>query len=150
MRTLSSVSDKVFYSEPEPWSTAYLDSSYIQNLTIFRAQDIQYWESVKYSLHRTIGILRTQSTFRTLWNIYDQRFHSQPCATPAYLEPWHIQNPRHIILQNIYHELFYSKPCEPWHVQNTSIFRTLVYSEIKAYSEHCRISKIGHFIKSPV
>ena len=31
-----------------------------------------------------------------------------------------------------------------------SIFRTLVYSEIKAYSEPCRISKMEHFIKNPV
>ena len=39
---------------------------------------------------------------------------------------------------------------------NPDIFRTLVYSqlwiysEIKAYSEHCWISKIEHFIKNPV
>ena len=54
------------------------------------------------------------------------------------LEPWHIQNPRHI--QNT----------EYIFIQNPSIFTTLVYLEIKPYSEPCRISNMEHFIKSPV
>ena len=59
-RTLSNVYDEAFYSEL--LSIAYLDSWCIQNFSIFRTQNIQYWESLKYSLHRTmfnLGIFTT-------------------------------------------------------------------------------------------
>ena len=41
-------------------------------------------------------IFRTQGIFRTLSNTYDGKFYSPLCVKPAYLELWHIQNPRHI------------------------------------------------------
>ena len=47
--------------------------------------------------------------------------------------------------------LLHSEPCqiENWrHIQNSGIFRTLVYSELKAYSEPCQISNIKHFAKT--
>ena len=79
----------------EPLSIAYLDSWYIQNLSIFRTQDIQYWESLKYSLNRTMfnldifttlvylspNILRAQGKLRNLSNIYDGLFSTEPCVT---------------------------------------------------------------------
>ena len=67
-RTLSSTYDEKLYSEPFV-TIAYLDFWYIQNLSIFRTQDIQ----------NTVNVVYTE-----------------PCTTLAYLEPWHIQNPRHI------------------------------------------------------
>ena len=38
----------------------------------------------------------------------------------------------------------------PWHIQNPSTLTTLVYSEIKAYSEPWGISKVEQFIENPV
>ena len=125
------------------------------------------------------GRLRAQGILRNLPNMYDGLFSTEHCVTLAFSEveaysepceifmtknfihnlvwPQHFQN-RGIfkiqgifrILPNIYHEIFYSKPCLTWHIQKPSLFRTLIYSEIKAYSEPCRISKMEHFIKNPV
>ena len=66
------------------------------------------------------GIFRTQGIFRTLSNIYDGKFYSQPCVTPAYLEPWHIQNTAKHLSRNI----LFKTLCNP------EIFRNLVYSEL--------------------
>ena len=109
------------------------------------------------------NILRAQGKLRNLTNIKDGLFSTEPCITLVHSElkaysrlceismiKTFIHNLRgqsriqgiFRILPNIYHEIFYSKPCEPWHIEKTSIFRTLVYSEIKAYSEPCRTSKI--------
>ena len=66
------------------------------------------------------GIFRTQGIFRTLSNIYDGKFYSQPCVTPAYLEPWHIQNTAKHLSRNI----LFKTLCNP------DIFRNLVYSEL--------------------
>ena len=119
------------------------------------------------------SILRTRGTLRTLSNIYDEPFSTEPCVilvcsqlednhTPVkylwwkilfrtmcnsrYLEPWHIQNSRHI--QNAVKHLSWNikKLVLPWHIQSLSIFATLVYSEIRAYSEPWRISKTRLFI----
>ena len=78
--------------------------------------------------------------------------YSQPCVTiifrtVAYAEseacPEYCQTSIKIyFIQN----LMYS----PDIFRTLSIFRNLVHSEIKAYSEPCRISKMGHFIKNPV
>ena len=54
------------------------------------------WRNVFYRTLCNAGILRTRGIFRTLSNIYDGKIYSQPCVTLVYLEPWHIQNPRHI------------------------------------------------------
>ena len=93
-RILSNTYDEKFYSEPFV-TIAYLDFWYIQNLNIFRTQDIQ-------------------NTVNTVY--------TEPCTTLAYLEPWHIQNPRHIQnTVNIYHEIFYWKFCvtlKSKHIQN--------------------------------
>ena len=72
------------------------------------------------------GIFRTRSIFRTLSNIYDGKCYSQSCVTPAYLEPLHVQNPRHIqntakhLSRNILFKTLY----------NPDIFRNLAYSEL--------------------
>ena len=67
-RTLPNNYDEKLYLEPFV-TIAYLDFWYIQNLSIFRTQDIQ----------------------NTVNGVY-----TEPCTTLACLEPWHIQNPRHI------------------------------------------------------
>ena len=79
--------------------------------------------------------------------MYNGKFYSQLCVTVAFLEPWHIQKIAKYLRRNILFKTF----C------NTDIFRTLAYSEhiltyseIKAYSEPCQISKIEHFIKNCV
>ena len=83
------------------------------------------WRAVFYRTLCNTGIFRTRGIFRTLSNIYDGKFYLQRCVTPAYLEPWHIQNPRHIqntakhLSRNIHKTL-----CNP------DIFRNLVYSEL--------------------
>ena len=69
---------------------------------------------------------KTRGTFRILSNIYDGKFYSQPCVTPAYLEPWHIQNPRHIqnTAKHLSRNILFKTLCNP------DIFRNLVYSEL--------------------
>ena len=90
------------------------------------------------------GIWRARGIFRTLSNTYDGKFYSQPCVTLAYLEPWHIQNSR--LIQNtakhLSQKILFKTLYNPDIFRTLSIIRTLVYFEIKAYSEHCRISKM--------
>ena len=71
--------------------------------------------------------------------------------------PQHIENPGifgiqgiFIILPNIYHDTFYSKPCLTLTYSEPYTFKTLVYFETKPYSEPCRIPKMDHFIKKRV
>ena len=81
------------------------------------------------------------------------KFYSQPCVTLAYLESWHIQKLRHIqnTTKDLSRNILFKIVCNTDIAnQNPSIFRTLVYSEIKAYSEPYRISKMEHFIKNPL
>ena len=72
------------------------------------------------------GIFRTRGIFRTLSNVYDGKFYSQHCVTPAYLEPWHIQNARHIqdTAKHLSRNILFKTLCNP------DIFRILVYSEL--------------------
>ena len=69
--------------------------------------------------------LRTRDIFRTLLDIYDGAFCSEPCVTLAYLEPWHVQNLRNIwILSSIYDAALFWEPyvtlayLGPWYIQN--------------------------------
>ena len=87
------------------------------------------WRAVFYRTLCNTSIFRTRGTFRTPSNIYDGIFYSQSCVTLVYLEPWHIQNPRHI--QNT---------ATPW--------ITLTYSEPLVYSELWYILKSKH-IQNP-
>ena len=136
-RTLSNIYDEVFYSEPFV-TMAYLDSWYIQNLSIFRTQD-------------------TQNTVN-LWNTV----YPRPCITLAYLQPLHIQvlaywkpeeysEPRQTWMMDRFLQIWYI-----WYIQNSrhtqsnakhlwwrtlfrtmchpSIFRTLPYSKFKEFS----------------
>ena len=88
------------------------------------------------------GIFRTRDIFRALPNIYDGKFYSQPCVTTAYLESWHIQNPRHILNTAKYlsRNILFKTLCNP------DIFRNLVYSELWYILK----SKMEHFIKNSV
>ena len=108
------------------------------------------------------GRLRAQWIIRNLSNMCDGLFSTEPCVALVFSELESYSRPCQIfmienfihklvwsriqgifrILPNIYHEILYSKPCVwPWHIHKASIFRTLVYSEIKAYPEPCRLSK---------
>ena len=78
------------------------------------------WRAVFYRTLCNTGIFRTRGIFRTLSNIYDGKFYSQKCVTPAYLERWHIQNTAKHPSQNILSKTL----CNP------DIFRNLVYSEL--------------------
>ena len=85
--------DEVFYSESFV-TTTYLDPWHIQNLSIFRTQDIWYRESLKYSLHKTLCNLDI-IIFYTLYiqalaywqpEEYDGPFSMEHCVTLAYSE----------------------------------------------------------------
>ena len=89
------------------------------------------------------GIFRTRGIFRILSNIHDVKFYSQPCVTE---NPRQIQNTAKHLSRNI----LFKTLSNPYIFRTISIFRTLLYSEIKAYSEPCRVSKMVHFIKNPV
>ena len=117
-RTLSSVNDKIFNSKP--LSIAYLDCWYIQNLRLFRTQGIQYRESLKFSLHRTMfnlgifmalvylspNILRVQWKLRNLSNMYDGLFSTEPCITLLYSEFKAYSGPCQIsMMKNVIHNL---------------------------------------------
>ena len=92
------------------------------------------------------GISRTQGIFRTLSNIYDGKSYSQTCLTLIYLETWHIQN----VAKHLPRNILFKALCKPRHIQHPSITRTLVYPEIKVYSEPYRISKTEHFFENPL
>ena len=74
----------------------------------------------------------------------------EPCVTPAYSEPWYIQNPGIFKTRDIFRTLVYPKL---WHIgnqrliQNPGLFKTLGYSEPVAYSEPCQISAMECFEK---
>ena len=72
------------------------------------------------------GIFRTWDIFRTPSNIYNGKFYSQPCVTLAYLETWHIQNPKHIqnTVKHLPQDILFKTLCKP------DTFRTLLYSEL--------------------
>ena len=84
------------------------------------------WLAVFYKTLCNTGIFRTRGIFRTMSNIYDGKFYWQTCVTPAYLEPWHIQDPRHI--QNTAKDLSRNIPFKT--LCNPDIFKNLVYSEL--------------------
>ena len=118
-RTLSNIYKEIFYSEP--LSKAYIDSQCTQDLSIFRTQDIQYWESWKYILHRSMCSLRI---FTTLVHLSPNILRGQGI----------IKN-----LSHMYDRLFPTEPCV-----------TLICSELKAHSQPCQESMMEKFIHNLV
>ena len=96
------------------------------SLSISRAQGILRNLSNMYDRLCNTGIFRTQGILRPLSNIYDEKVCSQSCVTPRYLEPWHIQNRRHVqkTAKHLARNILFKTFCNP------EIFRTLVYSEL--------------------
>ena len=82
------------------------------------------YDAVFYRTLCNTGIFRARGIFRTLSNVYDGKFYSQPCVTPAYLEPWHIQNPRHIqnTAKHLSRNILFKTLCNP------DTFRNLIHS----------------------
>ena len=76
------------------------------------------------------------------------KLYSQPCVTPAYLELWNIQNPRHIqnAAKHLSQKFLFKTLCNP------DIFRNLVNSELWYIlkSKHIQNPEMEHFIKNPV
>ena len=70
--------------------------------------------------------------------------YSKPCITLEYLEPWHIQNSDIFRTRSIFRTLAYS---ELWYVRNPRIFRTLPFSKFEAYLEPCQTSTMNLFAK---
>ena len=68
-------------------------------------------------------IFRTGGILRSLSDICGGEFYFEQCVTLAYLEPWHIQNPRYIqnTVKNPSWNILFKT------LWNTDIFRTLVY-----------------------
>ena len=59
----------------------------------------EYRQSLEYSLHRTFcycAIYKREAFIRTLSNIYNGAFCSEPSVTLAYFEPWDVQNLKNI------------------------------------------------------
>ena len=151
--------DEVHFWEPFVTIT-YLDFWYIQNLSIFRIQDIRYRESLKYSLHRTLCNLDIFIT-HIYWSpsilripgIWWAVFYETLCNTGIFRTRGIFRT-----LLNVYYEEFYSQPfvtlsyLKLWHIQdprhihhtvknllwnilfktlyNPDIFRTLIYSQL--------------------
>ena len=78
----------------------------------------------------------------------------EPCATPVYSEPCHIQNPDIFRIQDVFgilsrYILAYIERCvmlaywKPCYIQNNCIFRILAYLRLKAYSEPCLFRHIS-------
>ena len=84
------------------------------------------WWTVFYRTLYNTSIFRTRDIFRTMSNMYDGKFYSKTCATVAFLEAWHIQNPRHIqnTVKYLSRNISFKTLCNP------DIFKTLVYSEL--------------------
>ena len=132
-------------------------------------QSLGIFMTLVYSSPR---VLRTQGKIRNLSNMYDRLFSTEPCVTFVYSEletyikpcqismmenfihdlvkPQHIQNPRHIqnTAKYLSRNILFKTLCNPDIFRTFSTFRTLVYLEIRAYSEPCRVSKTEHFINN--
>ena len=104
----------------------YLDFWYIQNLSIFRSQDIRYHESLKYSLHRSLCNLDILITYKyssssilRIRGVWWAVFHGTLCNTGIFRTRGIFRT-----LPSIYYEEFYSEPSvtlaylKPWHIQN--------------------------------
>ena len=78
------------------------------------------YDAVFYRTLCNTGIFRARGIFRTLSNVYDGKFYSQPCVTSAYLEPRHIQNTAKHLSRSISFKSLY----------NTGIFRNLLCSKL--------------------
>ena len=72
-------------------------------------------------------IYRTRGIFRSMSNIYDRKFHSQPCVTLAYLELLHIQN----TAKHLSRKILFKTLCSPDIFRTLSIFRTLYILKLK-------------------
>ena len=59
---------------------------------------------------------------QTYLNISKAQASSEASVTLAYLEPWYMQNKKHILSRDILRTMAYS---ELWYIQNPGIFKTL-------------------------
>ena len=68
------------------------------------------------------------------------------------VQHWHIKNPRHIhnTVKHLSRNILFKTLCNPDILRALVYSQLVVHSEIKAYSEPCRISKMELFIKNPV
>ena len=69
---------------------------------------------------------------QTYLNISKAQASSEPSVTLAYLEPWYIQNKKHILSLDILRTVAYS---ELWYIQNPAIFKTLSNIYYGAFSQ---------------
>ena len=113
----ANIYDEMLHSEPFV-TIAYLDSWYIQNLNIFRTQDIQNnLESLRYSSRRT---LRNLGIFTTL--VY---------SSPSIVRIRGILTYSELIAYTEHCQISITENFIQNHVYNPSIFRTLAYLESK-------------------
>ena len=137
-------------------------------LRIFKIQFTQNLGIFTTLAYSSPSILRAHGTLRNLSNMYDVLFSTEPCVTLVYseletysepwwkilfstlcnlvyLEPWHIQNLKHI--QNTSKHLsgntLFKILCNLDTFRTLSIFRTLVLSEIKAF----RIQNLAEYLR---
>ena len=76
----------------------------------------------------------------------DAQTHAEGCLAVVYSEPWNIWNPGmletwHIQNFSIFRTLVYS---EPWYIKNPGIYRAMAYLEPEPYSEPCYIQDLKH------
>ena len=126
----SNIYDEVFFSKL--LSIAYLNSWYIQNLSIIRTRDNRYWESLKCSLHRTMCNLRIFTTLVYLsTNIWEPKEFSETCHTCITCQI--------SIMENVIHKFVTLAYLELWQ-----------YSESNTYSEYYQTSMTKYFIQKLV
>ena len=101
-----------------PWDIHSPSTSILKTQGILRALLNMYHGPFSISF-----IFRTGGILRTLSNICGGELYFKQCVTLAYLEPWHIQNPRYI--QNTAKNLSWNILFKT--LWNTDIFRALVY-----------------------
>ena len=83
---------------------------------------------------------------------YSQAY-SEPSVTLAYLEPWYIQNQKHIQNRDVFRTLAYS---EPWHIQNLvkhllwSVFAKIVIIIMKIIIFITSAFKVLYFMKKKI
>ena len=102
----------------------------------------EYSKSLEYSLYRSQNslkpcYLRTRGILRTLSDIYNGAFSSEPYVTLTYLEPCYIWN-----LKNIRNPVKRLWAAFSRTLCNLGIFKILVYSEPEEHSEICQASMI--------
>ena len=119
---------------------------------------IHYNSDLVWYIFRNLTIIMNSDRFTSYLNIFNHIVvYSEFCVTLAYREPCHIQNSGILRIQDVFKTLStdilaYAERCVTftyWElglIQDFSIFRSLAYLGLEAYSESCLFRHMQAYI----